>query len=50
MGHPNGADVFFELIQLLPTKVQRVIAGIIAASLVTFLAFLVYLYLAGGLW
>jgi hypothetical protein len=43
-------DVFFELIQLLPNKVQWLIAGIIAALLVTFLVFLVYLYFTGNLW
>jgi len=43
-------DVFFELIQRLPNKVQWVIAGIIAALLITFLVFLMYLYFTGKLW
>jgi len=43
-------DVFFELIQRLPKKVQGVVAGVIAGLLFTFLIFLVYLYFTGNLW
>lgn len=43
-------DVFFELIQLLPKKVQWVVAGVIAGLLITFLVFFLYLYSTGNLW
>lgn len=43
-------DVFFELIELLPKKAQWIIAGLIAALLIAFLGYLVYLYFTGGLW
>lgn len=49
MSHSAG-DVFIELIQLLPKKVQWVIAVLIAAALVGFFAYLAYLYFTGGLW
>ena len=43
-------DVFLELIQLMPKKVQWVVAAMIAGLLITFLAYLVYLYFSGKLW
>ena len=42
-------DVLLELIQLMPKKVQWVLAAMIAGLLITFLAYLVYLYATGNL-
>ena len=50
MSQPTILDVFFEMIQLLPKKVQWVIAWLMAAALFTFFVFLGYLYVTGNLW
>ena len=50
MSEPTILDVFFEMIQLLPKKVQWVIAGMIAAALISFFVYLGYLYVTGNLW
>ena len=43
-------DVLLELVQLLPKRAQWVISGLLAALLITFLGYLIYLYLTGNLW
>lgn len=43
-------EVFLELIQVLPKKVQWAVAAILAALLFTFLVFLSYLLVTDNLW
>lgn len=49
MSQPTIVDVFFELVEQLPKKVQRAIAWAIAATLFTFFVFLGYLAATGNL-
>ena len=51
MANQNDAgDVVFAAIQLLPKRVQAVIAVIIAAMLISFFVYLGYLYFTGDRW
>ena len=49
MAQPTIVDVLFAMIELLPRKVQKAIAGALAAALFTFLVFLGYLAATGNL-
>lgn len=50
MSNRDLGDVFVELIQLLPKKLQTISAVIIAAALITFFICLGSLYFTGNLW
>ena len=46
----DTGDVLVAAIQLLPKRVQAVIAVILAALLISFFGYLGYLYFSGNLW
>jgi hypothetical protein len=51
MANQNDAgDAVFAAIQLLPKRVQAVIAVVTAAMLISFFVYLGYLYFTGDLW